>query len=191
MVARRARDGALTILGDVAQATGAIRYTAWESVLPHLPRGTDATTEELRHAYRVPREIMELALPLLDTIAPGVAPPISYRTGAQAPAVRRVAAEHLLAEAFRTAESAPDGLLAVIVPEELVDRVPDDELVPVLTPRESKGLEFDHVIVVEPALIELRELYVALTRPTKSLVVLHARDLPPQLMRNPSNARQL
>jgi DNA helicase IV len=181
MVARRARAGALTILGDVAQATGAIRYSAWESVLPHLPRGTDATIEELRHAYRVPREIMELALPLLDTIAPGVAPPISYRTGAKPPAVRRVEVEHLLAEAFRTAEATPDGLLAVIVPEELVDQVPDDELVPVLTPRQSKGLEFDHVIVVEPALIELRELYVALTRPTKSLVVLHARDLPAEL----------
>ncbi len=183
MVARRARDGALTILGDVAQATGAIRYSAWESVLPHLPRGTDATIEELRHAYRVPREIIELALPLLDTIAPGVAPPISYRTGAAPPTVRRVEPEHLLAEAFRAAEAAPDGLLAVIVPEELVDGVPDDELVPVLTPRQSKGLEFDHVIVVEPALIELRELYVALTRPTKSLVVLHARDLPTELGR--------
>jgi ATP-dependent exoDNAse (exonuclease V) beta subunit len=124
---------------------------------------------------------MELALPLLDTIAPGVAPPISYRTGAHAPTVRRVEAEHLLEEAFRNAETAPDGLLAVIVPEEMVDQVPDDELVPVLTPRQSKGLEFDHVIVVEPALIELRELYVALTRPTKSLVVLHARDLPAEL----------
>ena len=71
----------------------------------------------------------------------------------------------------------------MIVPEELVDQVPDDDLVPVLTPRQSKGLEFDHVIVVEPALIELRELYVALTRPTKTLVVLHARELPVQLMR--------
>ncbi len=50
-----------------------------------------------------------------------------------------------------------------------------------LTPREAKGLEFDHVVVVEPALIPLRELYVALTRPTKTLVVLHAQDLPPGL----------
>jgi DNA helicase IV len=183
MVARRAREGALTILGDVAQATGAIRYSAWDAVLPHLPRGTDATIEELRHAYRVPREIMELALPLLDTIAPAVAPPISYRTGAAPPTVRRVEAEHLLAEAFHAAENAPDGLLAVIVPEDLIDQVPDDELVPVLTPRQSKGLEFDHVIVVEPALIELRELYVALTRPTKSLTVLHARELPRELRR--------
>ena len=53
----------------------------------------------------------------------------------------------------------------------------------VLTPREAKGLEFDHVVVVEPALIAeeggergLRELYVALTRPTQTLVVVHSRD---------------
>jgi DNA helicase IV len=186
MVSRRAREGALTILGDVAQATGAIRYSRWDEVLPHLPRGDEATIEELRHAYRVPREIMDLALPLLDTIAPGVAAPISYRTGADAPTIRRVEAEHLLAEAYREAErlAESEGLLAVIVPEELAGDVPQDDLwngVPVLTPRESKGLEFDHVVVVEPALIELRELYVALTRPTKTLVVVHAQPLPPQI----------
>jgi len=186
MVSRRARAGALTILGDVAQATGAIRYSRWDEVLPHLPRGEEATIEELLHAYRVPREIMELALPLLDTIAPDVAAPISYRTGADAPTVRRVEQEHLLAEAYREAErlAKSEGLLAVIVPEALAGDVPQDDLwngVPVLTPRESKGLEFDHVVVVEPALIELRELYVALSRPTKTLVVVHARDLPAEL----------
>ena len=66
MVARRARDGALTALGDVAQATGPVVYGSWQDVVRHLPRGDDADVEELRHAYRVPREIMELALPLLD-----------------------------------------------------------------------------------------------------------------------------
>ncbi|NUR76975.1 MAG: UvrD-helicase domain-containing protein [Thermoleophilia bacterium] len=186
MIARRAREGALTILGDVAQATGAVRYSRWEEVLPHLPSGEGATVEELRHAYRVPREIMELALPLLDTIAPDVAPPISYRTGAAAPTVRRVEPEHLLAEAYHDAArlARSEGLLAVIVPEELVDEVPADDLwngVPVLTPRQAKGLEFDHVVVVEPALIELRELYVALSRPTKTLVVVHAAELPAEL----------
>jgi DNA helicase IV len=186
MVARRAREGALTILGDVAQATGAVRYSRWDDVLPHLPRGDEATIEELLHAYRVPREIMELALPLLDTIAPDVAAPISYRTGADPPTIRRVEPEHLLAEAYREAErlAESEGLLAVIVPEALAGDVPQDDLwngVPVLTPRESKGLEFDHVVVVEPALIELRELYVALTRPTKTLVVVHAQPLPSQI----------
>jgi hypothetical protein len=124
---------------------------------------------------------MDVALPLLDTIAPGVAPPISYRTGAEPPVVRRVDEAELLAEAFHLAAAAPDGLLAVIVPEALAADVPSDELVPVLTPREAKGLEFDHVVVVEPALVDLRELYVALSRPTKTLTVVHARPLPPEL----------
>ncbi|MGZ4333681.1 MAG: HelD family protein [Gaiellaceae bacterium] len=181
MIARRARAGALTILGDVAQATGAVRYSDWTDVLPHLPRGDTAVVEELRHAYRVPREIMDVALPLLDTIAPGVAPPISYRLGAAPPVVRQVEQGELIAAAFHAAAAAPDGLVAVIVPEALADAVPSDELVPVLTPRDAKGLEFDHVVVVEPAAIELRELYVALSRPTKTLTVLHARPLPAEL----------
>jgi DNA helicase IV len=189
MIARRAREGSLTLLGDVAQATGAVRYLSWHAVLPHLPRGDEAEVAELRHAYRVPREIMELALPLLDTIAPDVAAPISYRTGAAPPTVRRVEPEHLLAEAYREAlrVAGTDGLLALIVPEQLVDDALAaaslyDE-VPLLTPRQAKGLEFDHVVVVEPALIDLRELYVALSRPTKTLVVLHARPLPTELSR--------
>jgi len=191
MVARRAQDGSLTILGDVEQATGAITYSSWTEVLPHLPHGDEAEVEELRHAYRVPREIMDVALPLLETIAPDVAPPISYRTGAAPPAIRRVAEEHLLAEAYREAarRAEEDGLLAVIVPDELIESVPSGDLwdgVPLLTPRQAKGLEFDHVVVVEPALVAahdqgLRELYVALTRPTKTLVVVHARDLPAAL----------
>jgi DNA helicase IV len=193
MVARRARDGALTILGDVAQATGAVRYPRWDDVLPHLPQGEEADVEELRHAYRVPREIMELALPLLDTVAPDVAPPISYRTGAAPPTVRRVDEEQLLTEAFREAArlGAQGGLLAVIAPDELVTDAPAGDLwdgIPLLLPRDAKGLEFDHVVVVEPALIAaheqgLRELYVALTRPTKTLVVVHARPLPTALKR--------
>ena len=57
---------------------------------------------------------------------------------------------------------------------------------PLLTARQAKGLEFDHVVVVEPALMAareqgLRELYVALTRPTRTLVVVHALPLPPPL----------
>jgi DNA helicase IV len=191
MIARRARAGSLTILGDVAQATGPIAYTGWDDVLPHLPRADEVDVEELRHAYRVPREIMDLALPLLATIAPGVEPPLAYRTGAAPPRLVRVEEEHLLAEAYREATrlAGAEGLVAVIAPDELADRGVDEPLyegVPLLTARQAKGLEFDHVVVVEPALIAAREqglrhLYVALTRPTKTLVVVHARPLPEAL----------
>jgi DNA helicase IV len=197
MIARRAREGSLTILGDIAQATGAIVYRGWDEVLPHLPHGDDAVVEELRHAYRVPREIMDVALPLLATIAPDVAPPISYRTGADPPSFIQVEEEELLHAALREASrlAEGDGLLALIVPVELAGTIASGDLrsndlwdgVPVLTPREAKGLEFDHVVVVEPALVAaheqgLRELYVALTRPTKTLVVVHARPLPIELI---------
>jgi superfamily I DNA/RNA helicase len=127
-----------------------------------------------------------------------VVPPVAYRTGGEPP--RIVSAESPLdgayAEAARLAGS--EGLLAVIAPPSLrgdAETVPvslfDESRLSVLTPRESKGMEFDHVIVVEPALIVdeavgghrqgLRELYVALTRPTTTLVVVHARPLPGEL----------
>ena len=112
-----------------------------------------------------------------------------------------------LASCARTHRSTPrtrrrrrlagaEGLLAVIAPPSLrgdAEAAPgalfDDSRISVLTPREAKGMEFDHVIVVEPALIVeeggggqgLRELYVALTRPTTTLVVVHARELPVEL----------
>jgi DNA helicase IV len=192
MVGRRAREGALTILGDVAQATGAVTYSSWGDVLPFLPGGGDADVEELRHAYRVPREIMDFSLPLLDVIAPGIERPVAYRTGGAPPLVRRVAEAALLREAYHEASrlAREEGLVALIVADELVEPALQEENafegVPLLTPRDAKGLEFDHVIVVEPALVAaheqgLRELYVALTRPTKTLVVVHARPLPPPL----------
>ena len=192
-VGRRAVRG-LTILGDIAQGTGPVPYHAWEEVAAHLP-GVDARVEELRHAYRVPAEIMDFALPLLDVIAPDVERPVAYRTGAAAPRLERVAADELLAAALREAAAvAADGLVAVIAPPSLAAAAPhadtfDETAIPVLTARTAKGLEFDHVVVVEPAAIAdeggeqgLRELYVALTRPTKTLVVVHARPLPQELV---------
>jgi DNA helicase IV len=192
MVARRAA-GAFTLLGDIAQATGPIAYDRWDELLPHLPGGDAVEVEELRHAYRVPREIMAVALPLLERIAPGVEPPVAYRTGAEPPRV--VQADEPLAAAYEEAARLADeeGLLAVIAPASLRGdgeaALFDETRIAVLTPREAKGMEFDHVIVVEPAAIVeeavegqgLRELYVALTRPTSTLVLVHSRPLPPEL----------
>ena len=211
-ISRRAVDGSLTVLGDVAQATGPVVYRRWEELQPYLlgaspagpatpgekagPDEAEMKIEELRHAYRVPAEIMDFALPLLDLIAPEVEPPLAYRRGGDPPRLVPVGEEELLAAALREAAALAeqDGLLAVIVPRSLAGNLPQGELfdeisVPVLTPRQAKGLEFDHVVVVEPAAIAddgdrgLRELYVALTRPTKTLVVVHARPLPEPLGR--------
>jgi len=190
-ISRRAVDGSLTILGDVAQATGPVVYRRWQELEPYLPEDVEVTVEELRHAYRVPAEIMDLALPLLEQIAPDVEPPLAYRRGGEPPRLVPVGEQELWHAALREAAALAerDGLVAVIVPRGLdsggeAGDAFDELVVPVLTPRQAKGLEFDHVVVVEPAAIAedgeqgLRELYVALTRPTRTLVVVHARPLP-------------
>jgi DNA helicase IV len=194
MLGRRAA-GTFTLLGDVAQATGPVAYRSWEELLAQLPGGERADVAELRHAYRVPRAIMELALPLLDRIAPGTEPPLSYRTGADAPRIVRAEPPLLRALEEAAALASEEGLIAVIAPESVraeqgtAASLFDETRIPVLSPREAKGLEFDHVVVVEPELIVqeaggergLRELYVALTRPTQTLVVVHSRPLPEPL----------
>src|SRR4051794_12616222 len=188
----RAVDGSLTILGDVAQATGPVVYRRWQELQPYLPEDIEVTIEELRHAYRVPGEIMDFALPLLDEIAPDVERPLAYRQGGEPPKLVHVSGAELLPSALLEAAER-DGLLAVIAPRSLATEdfhveTFDETAIPVLTAREAKGLEFDHVVVVEPAAIVeeggdagLRELYVALTRPTKTLTVVHSRQLPAAL----------
>jgi DNA helicase IV len=196
MIARRA-EASFTLLGDIAQATGPVSYDHWDELLSQLPGGERAAVEELRHAYRVPREIMAVALPLLPHIAPAMKPPVAYRVGAESP--RIVESEEPLATAYEWAGrlAGEEGLLAVIAPpslrghEERGTSLFDETRIAILTPREAKGMEFDHVIVVEPALIVeeaaegqgLRELYVALTRPTTTLVIAHSRPLPAELGR--------
>lgn len=191
----------MTILGDIAQAAGPVEYHRWEDLLPHLADGREVSVAELRLAYRVPRDVMELALPLLPLIAPDVAAPIAYRDGDEPPRFVQVPAAELASAAVREAsiEAARDGRAALIAPAKLLPALPTqadgafDELAApfqTLTPRAAKGLEFDRVVLVEPAAIAaegaeriegLRALYVALTRATKTLVVVHALPLPPEL----------
>jgi DNA helicase IV len=202
MVARRAASGWLTLLGDVAQATGPIAYEQWDEVLEHLPVET-ASVEELVLAYRVPAEIMRLALPLLPQIAPHVRPPEPYREGGEPP--RLIVDERVAQRAAEEAVllDAGEGSVAVVAPSSLVpairelleralvdvDGSPVEDLAPsvrVLSAREAKGLEFDHVVLAEPAGIVdevagvqgRRHLYVALTRATQTLTVVHSLPLP-------------
>ena len=145
--------------------------------------------EELRHAYRVPAEIMDFALPLLDRIAPDVEPPLAYRKGGDPPRLVRVDGGRGAGDGAARGRRArrprrpARGHRAALALAPIDDSFP----FPILTPRQAKGLEFDHVVVVEPAAIAddgdrgLRELYVALTRPTKTLVVVHSRPLPEPL----------
>jgi DNA helicase IV len=154
--------------------------------------------------YRTPAEIMEVANRLLPAAAPGVEPARPVRSTGAYPEVLGVAPQELVDAAARAAResSTRGGTVAVIAPVELhpeltaalADRgaVADDveaidAPIAVLTGLDSKGLEFDHVIVVEPARLVagdrsgLRLLYVVLTRATRRLVVVHAQPLPEAL----------
>ena len=201
-VGRRAATGSATVLGDIAQGTTPWATASWTEALRHL--GTqDAHVEVLRKGYRVPAAVMALAARLLPSIAPSVAPPEPVRTNPGrldvvgvddgpgiAAAVVRVVADVSSREGsigIIAADAVVGSLRRAFVHAGLTTGAPDDEDDPrlMLVPATlSKGLEFDHVVVVEPAQIVvaeprgLRRLYVALTRAVSSLTIVHAEPLP-------------
>ncbi|CAN5828418.1 ATPase AAA [soil metagenome] len=207
MTARRSLNGSMTVVGDLAQATGPLAPARWEDVLAHLPERKPARIVGLSVGYRIPAQIMELANRVLLAATPELRPPTAVRVGDAAPVVQRVPPGALLgAVAEATAKLAAErssGNVAVIVPDDLADDVSAaldaagvdhgrasrtglDDSVTVVPVGVVKGLELDGVVVVEPARIVaapsgLRALYVALTRPTQRLVVVHAADLPPPM----------
>ncbi|GAA0946399.1 AAA family ATPase [Nonomuraea longicatena] len=196
---RRCRNGSATVLGDLAQGTTPWSTTSWEAVLTHLGQDSGSVTE-LTLGFRVPREVLDYAARLLPSVAPGLAPPRSLRPGTGSLSVRQDAP---LADTVRDLLTR-DGSIGLIVPDARVGEIsaelsglPHAVLTPDSTGEEqrllvvpatlAKGLEYDHVVVVEPADIvaaELRglaRLYVVLTRAVSSLTVLHAKPLPAQL----------
>jgi DNA helicase IV len=216
MVARRASAGSLTILGDIAQATGPSGYETWDDVLPHLPPSPELRREELTLGYRAPAQVLQLASRLLPYSAPAVRPTSSVRIGRFPPDILEVGEDEVAAEALAASLrlAAEDHLVGLIVPEgEVAGRVTaaarhepaagrlDDHgitrAVTVVPAPMAKGLEFDAVVVVEPSLIAgvdrrgLRLLYVALTRPIQRLVVVHALPLPQALRDDVGGARSM
>jgi len=206
MVARRAQAGSLTVLGDLAQATGAWGYDSWDEILRHLPAAAPARHDELTLGYRAPGQILDLASRLLQVAAPRVQPTRSIRRGRREPRLLHVDAGQLLAESLREATGlVGEGLLVglVVAPEHLsgltalvkersdvglLDRDGMTRGVTVVEVAAAKGLEFDAVVVVEPAAIAggdtrgLRLLYVAMTRPIQHLSIVHAEPLPALLV---------
>ncbi|MGF0116442.1 HelD family protein [Promicromonospora sp. Marseille-Q5078] len=80
-------------------------------------------------------------------------------------------------------ESALPGALGPEEASRLLAQRPEDAQVVVLDPRGTKGLEFDAVVLVEPEAVTggpggASDLYVAMTRPTQRLVVVHEQQLP-------------
>ena len=205
---RRCPSRSMTVVGDLAQTGASWGARSWAEIFDHHAPNRWRKAE-LTVNYRTPAEIMEVATAVLASAAPGVAPPRSMRKEGVPPwAVQTSPAEvvSVVADAVRRElEAIGDGRLAVIAPgteaerlaKELAAALPEatvgdhtaslDALVAVLDVGETKGLEFDGVIVVEPAAIVeqsergMSDLYVALTRATRRLAVIHTRPLPQEL----------
>ena len=199
---RRCSTGAATVLGDLAQGTTPWAAPSWESLLANLGK-PDTSVRELSVGYRVPRQILDYASTLLAVIAPELKPGSSLRADPGALDLTRVPAAALgqaLVTACQRACSRP-GSVGVIAADPQVPALgraleaaglqygmPGADagltLVPVTL---AKGLEYDHVVVVEPARIVgaeargLQRLYVALTRAVSRLTVLYSEPLPDPL----------
>ena len=209
MAARRSLNGAMTLVGDLAQATGMLAANSWEDVLAHLPDHRHARVVGLSVGYRIPEQIMQLADRVMEVAAPGLRAPRAVRIGDRAPDLVEVEPERLGEElAVRTrrlVEELEGGTVGVLCPDADVDEVCAaleaagidhgratrgglDHVVTVVPVGLVKGLELDGTVVVEPARIAaagpqgLRSLYVALTRATQRLCVVHSEPLPAAML---------
>ncbi len=195
MLARRARHHSMTVLGDLAQATGPASPASWTATLTHLGSPANAQATELTLGYRLPGAFLALANRLLPVAAPDVAPARSVREDGDPPDVHRCEPNQLMAAVAEHALvlSKEFATVAVIAHDDRVDvlraelGVGAEGSLVVLPPSLAKGLEFDAVIVVEPAEIfeerphGPRLLFVALTRAVQHLALAHADGLPDAL----------
>ncbi|MFY1673760.1 HelD family protein [Plantactinospora sp. WMMB334] len=202
LIARRSEHGSVTLLGDLAQGTAPWAATDWRETLRHLGK-PDASVVSLTLGFRVPAAVLALANRLLPALAVDVPPAESLRSDG-ALDIRTVTDLPAATVAEVRAALAHDGSVAVIaaedeaerlrvalagagIPTTTVDEVVAAARVTVVPATLAKGLEYDHVIVVEPARIVaaeprgLHRLYVVLTRAVSRLAVLHTAPLPAPL----------
>ncbi|WP_052809462.1 HelD family protein [Streptomonospora alba] len=214
-VARRCSRGSLTVLGDIAQGTSPAAVDGWEVLLGHIGQ-PDARLAVLDRGFRVPAQIIDYAARLLPEIAPGLGLPTGVRGGTDALHITATRPDERLdqlvascREALRgpgsvgviTADAEAPAVAARLRAEGLETAVvgeTEDALeaarlacVPATL---AKGLEFDAVVVDEPARIAaagargLHRLYVVLTRAVTSLRIVHAEPLPEPLGSRPAEA---
>jgi DNA helicase IV len=191
-VARRGPYASWTVVGDLAQRSRVADPATWEDVARLIGR-REVVIRNLSVNYRTPAEIAEVALDVLVAAGhdPTVAPQAVRGTGISpglvisddAPRTARVLVEQVT--------SSQDGTVAVIGPEDHLARLRDAladlpaevaERVRIHDPRTVKGLEFDDVLVIAPerivagSAVGTHQLYVAVTRATRSLHVVAAPD---------------
>ena len=193
MTVRRARSQSLTILGDLAQRTADAGVSSWDSVLDEA--GVDAhVVSELLVSYRVPNEFLAIAGRLLP---PGAPAPRGVREAPFPPAFVR--ADDIGIAAAREASRLREvGSVGIVAPRVSLDAVRAELTdfadgtrgalgpgINLLDLHVAKGLEFDAIVVVEPAAILAERpdggiggLYTALTRATRALAIVHVEPLP-------------
>ena len=192
-LARRCPTGSMTLVGDLGQAKHPWSARSWSAVCEQAAPHTPHQVFELTINYRTPEEVMRLAASVLAEVAPDLRPPVAVRTCGEDPVVTVTSADRLADSAREAAQHEAalvgPGKVVVIHPPGEVDAVDADVLdrpVAELDVERVKGLEFDSVVVVEPAAHSAGQLYVALTRTTRRLVLVHSRRLPPCLRLSPS-----
>lgn len=195
-VARRSTNGSMTVLGDIAQSTGPWSRDSWDQVIRLLRRdGVAVQEEELSVGYRVPRQTYEYAARVLTSISSELEPPRVVRDGSE-PQISEWENDELVEAAIEALrEQLGQGrMVGVVVADDLFEEMRNalsaadirfsdgssrlDGGANLLTAAVSKGLEFDAVVLVDPEGIAqqergLQQLYIALTRTTKHLHVLH------------------
>ena len=210
MASRRSLNGSMTVVGDIAQATGPLAPNDWNDVVTHLPDRKGSRIIGLSVGYRIPAQIMDVANKVMMAATPSLRPPTAVREGDEKPDFIEVESPAALpaavaAETARLVREIGDGNIAVVAPDPMVEtlsaalteagikhgratRTALDTGVTVVPVSVVKGLELDGVIVVEPAAIVadeqqgLRALYVALTRSTRRLSIVHAAALPDAML---------
>ncbi|MBI1377671.1 MAG: hypothetical protein GC157_09355 [Frankiales bacterium] len=197
-VARRVPSRSMTVVGDLAQTSSGVGARSWAQALDTITRGV-WRIEELSINYRTPARISRVAERVLAAMDRVVTPPRAVREGEHDPAdhhVTDVVAGTV--EVVRRLTASP-GRVGVVAPVALVpslhralsDAGVDaglgadglDSIAAVMSATQVKGLEFDDVVVVEPAVLGagpsgLADLYVALTRATSRLEIVRSSDLP-------------
>ncbi len=200
MLTRRSLTGSMTVVGDIAQSTGAWAHDSWDEILEHLPDKKPGQRRELTVGYRIPAPLMEVAAEVLPLAAPELTPPTSVRDDGNPPVmVATSSTAELLDEVVAAAEleigRAGGGNAALITPESFADevqaalesagvevgRAPQDSLdsrLTIVPVGLVKGLEVDASIIVDPKRIVdenpqgFRSLYVALTRSTQRMTII-------------------
>ncbi|MCT2587768.1 HelD family protein [Actinophytocola gossypii] len=197
MVMRRCPTRSMTIVGDLAQTSDPAGASSWEAVLrPHVDDRWRLA--QLSINYRTPAEIMTATDDLFATHHPDLRRPRSVRAAGESPWRQHTTPADLPDVVTEVVTEHTNGQLAIITPPahralfESTLRLPRpptiSDPVVVLTPAQAKGLEFDAVLIVDPAAILAaplghNDLYVAMTRATRQLGIVHPGPVPGELLR--------